>query len=180
MPLPNGSSETIKRWFHERKLPVPDDFIPKIETFRDLVLEWSSRINIVSKSDLNRLLERHILDSLTPIKAIPDKGRLIDIGSGAGLPSIPLAIMRPFLRITTIESRHKKILFLKEVRKRLAIANLDIVETRLEEYRPESLFDLATVRALPRWRDHTGRIKSLLAPTGKIIFYEKPGKYKLI
>ena len=67
-----------------------------------------------------------------------------------------------------------------EARRRLGLDNISIVESRLENLEPESLFDIATIRALPRWESHIEKIKSILKASGKIIYYEKRGEYRLI
>ncbi len=180
MTFPSCSDSKIERWFVDNGLIKPSEFTRRAETFHDLILEWSSRMNIVSKNDLDSLLERHILDSLTPIDCIPETGRLIDIGSGAGFPGIPIALIRPELNITLLESRHKKVLFLCEARKRLNLENVSIEEGRLEDFVPASLYDIATIRALPRWEKHLKRIKSLLRPDGHIIYYKKVNEAKII
>jgi 16S rRNA (guanine527-N7)-methyltransferase len=180
MPFPSGSHDKIKAWFKGRDFPPPDDFIEKAEAYHDLILSWSRRINLVSEKDLRILLDRHILDSIVPAAEIPQSGRLVDIGSGAGFPGIPLALIRPRLKITIMEARHKKVLFLKEVCSRLKLANAAIVESRLEDFAPGHLFDIATVRALPRWKKLLPHIRTLLKQSGKLIHYERPGKYRVI
>ncbi len=180
MPFPPGSYEKINKWFKARDFCLPDDFIAKVEAYHDLILSWSKRMNIVSKKDLGTLLERHILDSIVPAPAIPESGYLVDIGAGAGFPAIPLALIRPRLNITMIEARHKKVLFLKEVCSRLNLGNVTVVEARLEDFAPDHLFDIATMRALPRWKQLLPQIKRLLRPSGKLIYYERPGKYRII
>lgn len=180
MPFPPGSHEIIKIWFRTGNYCLPDDFIEKAETYNDFIFSWSRRMNIVSKKDLGILLERHILDSIVPAAEIPESGHLVDIGSGAGFPAIPLALIRPALNITMMEARHKKVLFLKEVCSKLKLGNVSIVESRLEDFAPDPLFDIATIRALPRWKQLLPRIKNLLKQQGKIIYYKKPGKYRVI
>ncbi len=180
MPFPSGSKDKIIKWFKARELCLPDDFIEKAEAYHDLILSWSQRMNMVSKKDLGTLLERHILDSIVPAPVIPESGYLIDIGSGAGFPAIPLALIRPRLNITMIEARHKKVLFLKEVCSKLNLVNVTIVEVRLEDFAPDHMFDIATVRALPRWKQRLPQIKNLLKQSGKLIYYERPGKYRVI
>jgi len=180
MPFPQGSSKKIQNWFKEKGIIIPSDFIDKAELYNDLITSWSARMNIVSKNDLGFLLERHILDSLTPINFIPEAGRLIDIGSGGGFPAVPIALIRPRLEITLLESQHKKILFLKEIQRRLELKNISIVESRLEKFESDIPFDVATVRALPQWENYIQRIKDILAASGKIIYYEKRGEYRLI
>jgi 16S rRNA (guanine527-N7)-methyltransferase len=180
MPFPPGSHDQIIEWFRARALPLPDDFIDKAEIYHDLILSWSQRMNMVSKKDFGTLLERHILDSILPGPIVPDSGYLVDIGSGAGFPAIPLALIRRRLNITSIEVRHKKVLFLKEVCSRLNLGNVAVAEVRLEDFAPDHLFDIATMRALPRWKQLLPQIRRLLSQSGKLIYYERPGKYRII
>ena len=180
MAFPRGSYDKIIRWFEAEDLPLPEDFIERAEIHHDLILSWSQRMNMVSKKDLGSLLERHILDSIVPAHEIPDKGYLADIGSGAGFPAIPLALIRPRLNITTIEARHKKALFLKEVCSRLNLENVTVVEVRLEDFAPDHLFDVVTIRALPRWNEQLPQIRRILIRSGKLIYYEKPGDYRIV
>ena len=180
MPFPPGSYDKISNWFKARDLLLPDDFARKAEIYHDLILSWTKRINIVSKKDLGILLERHILDSIIPAPIILETGYLVDIGSGAGFPAIPLALIRPRLSITMIEARHKKVLFLEQVRSELDLENVTVVEVRLEDYAPDHLFDIATVRALPRWKLRLPQIRDLLKFSGKLIYYERLGKYRII
>lgn len=180
MTFPRGSYDKIIRWFEAKDLPLPDDFIEKAEVYHDLVISWSQRMNLVSRKNLGTLLERHILDSMEPAGVISDRGHLVDIGSGAGFPAIPLALIRPRLKITTIEARHKKALFLMEACSRLSLENVDVVEVRLENFEPDYLFDIATIRALPRWKQLLPQIRRVLSQSGMLIYYEKPGKYRII
>ncbi len=180
MPLSHGSEKTIKDWFDLHCLELPDDFIERTELYNDLIVSWSEKINIVSRNDLGILLERHILDSLTPVSEIPDSGSLLDIGSGAGFPAIPIAFIRPGLNITALESRQKKTLFLKEAVNRLKLANVTIHTGRLEDYQFGFPVDIATVRAVAITEKILRSLKTVVKPDGKIIYYEKPGRYRLV
>ena len=99
-----GFEKPIKEWFAGRDQELPPDFIPRAITYHDIIREWSKRMNIVSRNDLDIMLERHILDSLVPVEEIPAKGLLFDIGSGAGFPAIPIALSGPARDIITTSS----------------------------------------------------------------------------
>jgi len=180
MPLRPGGAKTIDEWFESRGISTPPLFIDQCELYEGLILNWSARINLVSRRDQAHILKRHILDSITPIEHLPETGNLLDIGSGAGFPAIPIALVRPGLKITLIESQHKKILFLRDTARRLKLDNVEIIETRLEEFEPDIRFDLATMRALPRWEKYLDKVRLLLCETGKIIYYEKEGLCRLL
>lgn len=180
MPLPTGSSRIIEEWFKKNNLELPSRFIDMAELYHDLILAWSVRMNIVSKRDLDKLVERHILDSIVPAPLIPMHGNLLDVGSGGGFPAVPIALIRPHLKITMLESQRKKTLFLREVKRRLGLVNVQILNIRLEDFRPTGTFDIVTMRAISRWESFIERLKEMLSPGGKIIYYEKRGRYRLI
>jgi 16S rRNA (guanine527-N7)-methyltransferase len=152
----------------------------KIAKYHDLLTEWSPRINLISKGDLARWVKRHFLDSLTPLALIPEKGDLIDIGSGAGFPGIPLALCRARVHFTLLESNHKKVLFLRAAKRELNLENVNILEGRVERMEPRSYFNLATIRALPKWERMLPSIHEILRPAGTIIYYEKRGICRII
>jgi len=180
MPLFPEFEKIIKEWFARHDQEIIPDFIPKASLYHDLILEWSGRLNIVSRNDLEILLERHILDSLVPLKEIPLKGVLCDIGSGAGFPAIPIALVRPGLDIVMIESRRKKTIFLNEVISKLELPGVSIWAGRFEDFSPMFEIDLITIRAVAateKIRKHCGTI---LKESGKIIYYNKFDSYHLI
>jgi 16S rRNA (guanine527-N7)-methyltransferase len=177
MPLNASQIKNIKSWFEIRDLPLNPDFLIRIGMYQNLILSWSKRINLISKGDHAQIIENHILDSLGPIELIPKTGKLIDIGTGAGLPGIPIALVRPRLEVTLMESIHKKILFLRAVKSELKLDKVEIVECRLEDYSPTEPFDVATMRALPRWESHLEKVMGMVRPGGKIIYYQKRGIY---
>jgi 16S rRNA (guanine527-N7)-methyltransferase len=180
MPLNAIEQKKLISWLEQKKIPPGEVIFDKISKYHDLILSWSKRINLVSKQDQGKLLENHILDSLGPIEMIPSTGNLIDIGSGAGLPGIPLAIVYPSLNVTLLESIHKKVLFLRVTIDQLGLDNIRIFEGRLEGLNEFEYYDIATIRALPKWESHLERIKSLIKPDGKIIYYEYRSVYNQI
>jgi len=148
--------------------------------FQDLIRAWSERMNIVSRNDLDILLERHILDSLVPLGEIPSEGTLVDIGSGAGFPAIPIALVRPSLDIVMIESRGKKVLFLNEVISRMKLQHVSLWEGRFEDYAPIGKAEIITVRAVAITEKIKKKSREILSESGKIIYYNKFDSYQLI
>ena len=131
----------------------------KIEKFmlyyREL-LDWNCRINLTSITGVDDVQIKHFLDSLTIITVIKDKiaadCRLIDIGSGAGFPGIPLKIVMPEIKMTLLEATAKKILFLEHIVKEMGLNDIEIINGRAEEAarKPEyrEQFDVAVSRAV--------------------------------
>src|SRR5512147_1806232 len=101
--------------------------------FSDVLDLWSARTNLVSCGSARELVERHLLDSLAVAPLLPEAGTIVDLGTGAGFPGLPLAIVRPRQRFVLVESRRRRVSFLHEVRRTLGMGNVEVVEGRAEE-----------------------------------------------
>ncbi len=137
------------------KLPFPEPTSKQIEQLQKyitLLLEWNQRINLISPNDEDRIAERHILESHAVLSAwpFPENASVLDLGSGAGFPGIPLKIMRPDLAMTLLESRQKKTLFLNTIVRELQLPNCRVVNARAEELAKTSgeKFSLVIARAV--------------------------------
>ncbi len=124
-----------------------------------LLHKWNHAYNLTAVRDLDEMVTRHLLDSLAIVHWI--KGpRVLDVGSGGGLPGIPLAIALPHVQIVLLDSNGKKTRFLQEVKRALSLNNVEIVQTRVENYHPAHGFDTVTSRAFSElqqminWTDH--------------------------
>jgi 16S rRNA (guanine527-N7)-methyltransferase len=100
--------------------------------YERLLRDWNSRINLISRRDTARILSYHVTDSLAASRLIPAGARCCDIGTGAGLPGVPLAIARPDIKIVLVESSQKKCIFLKAAVRELGLTNVDLVNARAE------------------------------------------------
>lgn len=114
--------------------------------YLNLLEKWNKSYNLTAIRDIDHMVTRHLLDSLA-ISPWVRGTRLLDIGSGAGLPGIPLAITRPELTVVLLDSNGKKTRFLNEVKRVLALSNVEVVQTRVENYHPTLAFDTLTSRA---------------------------------
>ena len=132
-----------------------------LETFREFyraIREWNRRVNLTSDADWETMLERHFLESLSVVEALPDGtadgASFVDIGSGAGLPGIPLAIAFPNARGVLVDSRAKKVEFLESAIRRLGLDNLRAVHGRAETLGRRAdmreRFDFAFARAVAK------------------------------
>lgn len=123
--------------------------IIKFEKHANLLLEWNEKFNLTAITKIDEIEEKHFVDSLYLDKYVElDNLRLLDVGSGAGFPGIPLAIAHPKLHVTLLESNGKKVSFLKEVIKQLELSNVDIIQGRAEELGKRESFDIVTARAV--------------------------------
>lgn len=126
----------------------------KLDLFRTILLEWNEKMNLTGITDPAEIETKHFEDSLSALAAFPDKTplTLIDVGTGAGFPGIPLAIARPDIQITLVESVNKKAQFLEHVIEKLELKNCTVASARAEEvgqhpdYREK--YDIAIARAV--------------------------------
>lgn len=113
-----------------------------------LLARWNATYNLTAIRDPREMLVKHLLDSLAMQPYVRDLATLADLGTGPGLPGIPLAIATPALLVTLVESNGKKARFLREAVRQLKLANVQVAESRIEAFRPEATFDAITARAL--------------------------------
>jgi 16S rRNA (guanine527-N7)-methyltransferase len=142
-------------------LDLDETQLARLVAHLDLLDEWNSRMNLTAIRDRPAQLTKHLLDSLT-VQPFLRGERIADVGSGAGFPGIPLAIVEPGRRFALIESTGKKCRFLEHVRDTLGLANVEVVQSRAEAYRPEIRFDTVIARAV-------GPIAGLLKVAGPLV-----------
>lgn len=130
----------------EVELNLPENVRQKLLDYLALIQKWNRVHNLTAVRDPEEMVTLHLLDSLSVLPHIKS-GRLLDVGSGAGLPGIPLALCLPDLRVTVMDSSHKKASFMRQVKAELNIPNLEVVCGRVEDYRPDELFDIVISRA---------------------------------
>ena len=111
-----------------------------------LMQKWNKVHNLTAVRDADEMVTLHLLDSLVVLPFIAGKN-LLDVGSGAGLPGIPLAICLPDLQVTVIDSNNKKVSFMRQVKAELGLSNLDVLGGRVEEVAPKAKFDIVISRA---------------------------------
>ena len=134
----------------------------------DLLDEWNSRFNLTAIRDREQQITKHVLDSLS-VRPWLRGTRIADVGSGAGFPGIPLAIVEPSRRFALIESTGKKCRFLEAVRDALALENVDVVQGRAELQKPEPRFETVIARAVGPLADLVRYAGPLLASGGRLL-----------
>lgn len=120
--------------------------------YMNLLLEWNEKINLTAITDPQEIIIKHFIDSLTISKYIKNKQNLIDVGTGAGFPGIPLKIVNEDIKITLLDSLNKRIYFLNEVIEKLNLKNIEAKHGRVEEFGKNKnyreKYDIATSRAV--------------------------------
>ena len=115
---------------------ISEEKLNQFEKFSSLLVEWNEKMNLTAITDPNGISVRHFADSISPLfyTEIKENAKIIDVGTGAGFPGVPLKIMRPDLEITLMDSLNKRITFLKEVREQIGIDKTECVHARAEEF----------------------------------------------
>ena len=139
-----------------------------------LLLKWNRAYNLTAVRDPAAMVTRHLLDSLAVAPLLQGR-RCIDVGTGAGLPGVPLAIVRPDLRFDLLDSNGKKTRFLFQVKTALALDTMAVHQARVESFKPSSPFDAVLSRAFASLGDMINGCRHLLAPGGR--FLAMKGQY---
>ena len=137
-------------------------------SYLDLLQRWNKTYNLTAVRDPRRMITRHILDSLAIFEWV-GKGRLLDAGTGAGLPGVPLAIAAPELEVTLLDSAGKKVRFLNHVKRELALQNITPVQDRLESYEPDITFDSLVSRAFSDLAAFADAARHLVRPATRLL-----------
>jgi 16S rRNA (guanine527-N7)-methyltransferase len=136
--------------------------------YRALIQKWNKTYNLSAIRDPLESVKKHLIDSLSILPFI-NKGQLLDVGAGAGLPGIVIAIMRDDVSVTVLDSVGKKCRFMQVVKTELGLNNLSVVNSRVESYIPESLFSQITSRAFAEVDKTLSLTRHLLAEGGSYV-----------
>lgn len=137
---------TLDQGLLELGLALPEEKRQQLLDYVALLNKWNKVHNLTAVRDPEEMVTLHLLDSLALLPHVQAK-RLLDVGSGAGLPGIPLAICLPALHVTVMDSNQKKASFMRQAKAELGLDNLEVVCGRVEDYQPEAPFDVITSRA---------------------------------
>src|SRR5947199_3392265 len=148
--IPAPSVAVIRRALAEFQLPAYDDQVLQIQQYIKILLAWNDKINLTAIRDPLEILYRHFCECMFAGSSVPmERGRLADAGTGAGLPGLPLKILRPGLQVFLIESNLKKATFLAEVIRELGLREAQVLVRRYEELGEEiAPLDYVCARAL--------------------------------
>ncbi|CAG0976860.1 cobalt-precorrin-6B (C15)-methyltransferase [Methylophilaceae bacterium] len=138
--------EKLQKGLAEMGLVLPDAVQQKLLDYLELIHKWNKVHNLTAVREPEEMVTLHLLDSLAVLPHI-EAERLLDVGSGAGLPGIPLALCLPDMHVTVLDSSHKKASFMRQAKAELGIANLEVVCGRVEQFKPEELYDVIISRA---------------------------------
>lgn len=150
-------------------IDLPSGAEERLNAYLALLAKWNRVYNLTAIRDEHRMMTHHLLDSLVLMPHLEKVATLADVGSGAGVPGIPLAIVRPQMHVTLIESSQKKASFLQQARIELKLENVSIHSVRVEDFMPPRLFDAAISRAFADLAKFVALAGHLLAPNGRLL-----------
>jgi 16S rRNA (guanine527-N7)-methyltransferase len=179
--MSQSMSDLLREGLAQLKIPFTGQQLVKVQVFLEELERWNRRYGFVARGDpshgpLDRrqLIIRHVLDSLAAwrtIKAFQQRKRIVDVGSGAGFPGIPLAVFLPDSRFTLLEPSARRSAFLRNAAILADLRNAEVLETRLEEVNRR--FDLVVFRAFsPLSRASLAALARVLEPNGAIVSYK--------
>jgi 16S rRNA (guanine527-N7)-methyltransferase len=130
--------------------PVPPELLQQLSAYLDLLAKWNARTNLTAVRDPEEMVRRHFGESLFAGQHLGDPlpGTLLDLGSGAGFPGVPIALLHPSIAVTLAESQNKKATFLREVVRTLGLKNVEVWGGRAEDLPANRTFHTVTLRAV--------------------------------
>lgn len=168
--------EKLKERFLSYNIELTDEQICLFEKYYNMIIEWNEKFNLTAITDEDEVIEKHFVDSVLPYEILPQNAKIIDIGAGAGFPSIPLKIIRPDLNFLLIDSVNKKITFITEVINNFDLSGIIALHTRIEDlainpaYR--ETFDICVSRAVARLNTLAEYSLPFVKIGGKMIAYK--------
>jgi 16S rRNA (guanine527-N7)-methyltransferase len=151
--------------------PLPADARSRLSSYLDLLTKWNRVYNLTAIRDREQMQLLHVDDALAVLRFLPDAPqlRLLDVGSGAGVPGIPLAIARPGWDVVLLDSNRKKVSFLTQAAIELRLGNVHPVASRVEDYVADEPFDVVISRAFSDLASFAAGARAHIAPGGVIV-----------
>lgn len=167
-------SAALERYLGELGIKASPHQTEQLLGYLALLEKWNRTYNLTAIRDPQKMLVTHLIDSLSIVNYL-EGDSLLDVGSGAGLPAIPIAITRPEIRITSLDSNQKKTTFQRHAAIHLKLSNLNVIQARVEELPRDQGFHAITSRAFADLNKFVTVAAHLLAPDGR--FYAMKGQF---
>lgn len=162
-----NTDETLAHGIAELALEIPAETRRKLNEYLALIAKWNRVHNLTAVREIDRMVSVHVLDSLAIVPHLKASS-VLDVGSGAGLPGIPLALVWPDARVVLLDSNHKKAAFLRQAVIELKLKNTEVISERVETWQALQKFDLVISRAFSDLAEFTKVAGRLCAPGGVI------------
>jgi 16S rRNA (guanine527-N7)-methyltransferase len=162
-------AERIRAGIGTMGLQLPLDAPEALARYLELIAKWNRVHNLTAVRETEQMVVLHVLDSLSLLPHLEGVKTLLDVGSGPGLPGIPVAVARPEIAVTLLDASHKKAAFLEQARVELALANVSVACERVEAWKTDRRFDAVVSRAFADLVDFVDQAQHLVAPGGTLI-----------
>lgn len=144
--------EKMQEKSNEINIDLSVEQLDKFYRYMELMIEWNEKINLTAITNPEEIILKHFIDSLTLIKYIKENNKIVDMGTGAGFPGIPISIVCSNNKITLVDSLNKRLIFLQEIINQLGLKNVETIHSRAEDFgqnkKYREQFDIATSRAV--------------------------------
>ena len=165
--------EKMKEKSKEMNIDLSVEQLDKFYRYMALLIEWNDKMNLTAIIEPEEIILKHFIDSLTILKYIKENEKIVDMGTGAGFPGIPISIMCSKNKITLVDSLNKRLIFLQEVIKQLELKNVETIHARAEDFGKNKIyreqFDVATSRAVANLSTLSEYLLPLVKIGGKCI-----------
>jgi len=162
------AEDRLEQGIQQLGLQISPQIQQKLIDYLQLMLKWNKAYNLTAIRELDSMVVRHLLDSLSILPFVKNSP-ILDVGTGAGLPGIPLAICLPEYQFVLLDSNGKKTRFLTQCKIDLKLENIDIIHSRVEDYKPGFGFETITCRAFAALNTILDRTQHLLTSTTRVL-----------
>ncbi len=169
MNVRRSQADELRAGVAELRLDLPEQAIERLLDFGELLLKWNRIYNLTSIRNPREIVTLHLLDSLTLLPYVRDYASIADIGSGAGLPGIPLCIARSDLEVHSVEAVNKKVSFQRQAKIELSLSRFFPENLRVEDFLPQVRFEAVVSRAFSSLADFVRSSGHLLKPGGALL-----------
>jgi len=162
-------ADVLKQGIKQLPLQLSEEQVEKLLDYLHLLNKWNAVYNLTSVRDPLEMVKLHLLDSLTAVPAFAGAANVLDVGAGGGLPGMVLAISRPDMKVSMIDTVHKKTAFLNQVKAELELGNVTVYTKKVQELEVKAKFDVITSRAFADLSDFVNWSGHLLQEGGQFI-----------
>lgn len=163
-----GFEAQIESGLHQLGIQATTDQVLALDAFVRMLSRWNRVYNLTAVREPGEMVSRHILDCASVCPSLQGP-RILDVGSGAGLPGIPLAVLNPALAFVLLDASGKRTRFMRQACIELALDRVSVVQERVERYRPDAAFDTVISRAFSSLGDFVDNAGPLRAPSGRLL-----------